>query len=382
MIKFSTFLKLDWWAIATIAFLSAISLLAIYSLSFQQNQEGFTNFHKQVIYLILGVTLFVFFSLVDYRIWKSYAGPLYLTGVILLIAVLFFGKTIRGTSGWFSLGFFNLQPVELAKLFLIISLAKYLSWAQKNLADLRHILISLTYIAIPAFLAYKQPDMGAVLVMGTIWLGMLFWSGLKKEYLLALILMASIVGILGYDLILNDIQKDRITTFLNPQKDPLGSGYNVIQSIIAVGSGGLHGQGLGHGSQSQLDFLPEHHTDFIFAAIAEESGLVGSALVLGLLLLLLWRIKKTSDKSHDNFGRLLVGGVMIMIFVQSLINIGMNLGIMPVAGLSLPLLSYGGSFLVSTMAALGLVQSVWIHQENSRRHPLGDSPEIAPLSHR
>ena len=251
----------------------------------------------------------------------------------------------------------------------------------KNLTDLRHILVSLAYIAIPAFLAYKQPDMGSVVVMGAIWLGMLFLSGVKREYLLALILIGSIVGIMGYDLILNDIQKKRITTFINPQGDPLGSGYNVIQSVIAVGSGGLHGQGLGHGSQSQLNFLPEHHTDFIFAAIAEESGLIGATLVLGLLLLLLWRLKKTSDKAPDSFGRFLVGGVMVMIFFQSLVNIGMNLGILPIAGLSLPLLSYGGSFIVSTFAALGLAQSVWIRQNNQHR-PTRDSSEITPLSHR
>jgi len=334
-------------------------LVAIYSLSLEVEREGFDNFQKQLLFLGFAIAVFLLFSWLDYRTWKSYSGILYLFGVLMLVAVLFWGVQIRGTSGWFSLGVFNLQPAELVKLFLIISLAKYFSQISASNLGPRHVLVSFIYVIIPVVLAARQPDMGSALVMIVIWFGILFLAGLKKKYLFALGALALIVLFLGWNVVLKDYQQQRIESFMNPGADPLGSGYNVIQSMVAVGSGGVSGKGLGHGSQSQLNFLPEKHTDFIFATIAEESGLVGASLVLGLLWLLLFRMKKTSDASKDSFGRLLVGGVMIMIFFQAFINVGMNLGIMPIAGLSLPFLSYGGSFLIVTLAATGLTQSVW-----------------------
>lgn len=353
------YFNFDWIAIAAVAFLLATGLLAIYSLSLETEREGFSNFQKQLVFLTFAIVLFFVFSSVDYRIWKSYSGLLYLSGVLLLLAVLFWGVRIRGTSGWFSLGVFNLQPVELVKLFLIISLAKYFSQIGASHLGLRHVLISFIYVIIPVMFTASQPDMGSALVMLAIWFGILFIAGLKKKYLFALGGIALVILMLGWNVVLKDYQQERIESFLNPGADPLGSGYNVIQSMVAVGSGGMSGKGLGHGSQSQLNFLPEKHTDFIFATIAEESGFVGVGLVLGLLWLLLYRMKKAADASKDSYGKLLVGGVMIMIFFQSFVNIGMNLGIVPIAGLSLPFLSYGGSFLIVTLAAVGLTQSVW-----------------------
>jgi rod shape determining protein RodA len=349
------FLKLDKVLLAAVFFLLAFGLMAIYSLSFAE-KGVISNFEKQAFYVLVGGGLFFAFSLIDYSLWRKYATGLYLFGIMLLILVLFLGRNIRGTLGWFSFGFFNFQPVEVMKLFLVLFLAKYFSQGQLNF---KKILTSLVFIVVPVFLAARQPDMGAAMVMMAIWLGMVWGAGIKPKQLIGIVLMIIIAGLASWSFFLKDYQKERIETFLNPQRDPLGSGYNVIQSVIAVGSGGIYGKGLGHGSQSQLNFLPEKHTDFIFAAIAEESGLVGAALVLLLFSILLYRLKKTAENAKDLFGSLLVIGVMTLIFFQVLINIGMNLGIMPVAGLSLPLVSYGGSFMLVILTALGIIQNIW-----------------------
>jgi len=350
--------EFDWTALVAIGFLLAFGLIAIYSLSLDAEKGLFSNFQKQIVFLVISIGFFLIFSIIDYRIWRSYSGLMYFGGVLLLIAVFFFGTRIRGTTGWFNFGIFNIQPAELMKLFLIISLAKYFSQI-KNGIKVKHIMVSLAYVLVPVILVILQPDMGSAVVMIVIWLGLLFFAGLKKKYLWSIIVISILASVLAWGFVLKDYQKTRIMTFMDPNGDPLGSGYNVIQSIVAIGSGGLSGKGLGHGSQSQLNFLPEKHTDFIFAAIAEESGMIGAGLILALFWLLLLRMNKTIEMSKDTFGKLIVGGVVVMIFFQTFVNIGMNLGLMPVAGLSLPLLSYGGSFLIVTMSSLGLVQSVW-----------------------
>ncbi|MDA3815162.1 MAG: rod shape-determining protein RodA [Patescibacteria group bacterium] len=354
--KYSNF---DWVSISATLFLLASGLVAIYSLSIGQEGEGLNNFEKQVIFLFIGLVLFIFFSFLDYRIWKTYAGILYLFGNILLVAVLLWGNTIRGTSGWFTFGSFNFQPVEIMKIFMIIFLAKFFAKKTSMGIGWKEFLASFVYLIIPVFFVMLQPDLGSATVMVIIWLGMLFLSGVDKKVFSTIIISGIIVSLIGWGFFLKDYQKDRIEILLNPQADPLGSGYNIIQSMVAVGSGGLMGKGLGHGSQSQLNFLPERHTDFIYAAIAEESGFIGVFLLLAILGLLFYRFKKTADQSRDDFGQLLVGGILIMFFFHTLVNIGMNLGIMPVAGLSLPFISYGGSFLIISMLAFGIIQSVW-----------------------
>ncbi len=372
IIKYRNFLHFDWLAVIPVAFLLASGLIAIYSLSLDVDKTGFSNFDKQIIFLALGIGVFIIFSFVDYRLWKSWSGALYAIGILLMLAVLVFGKDIRGTSGWFVIGPFRLQPAEIMKLFLILGLASYFSRFQTRQIGLKQIGISFVYVLIPAALAAFQPDMGSALVMLVIWFGMLFLTGVKSKYILGTIGVGVLILLVGWNMILQDYQRQRINSFFNPEGDPLGSGYNVIQSMVAIGSGGISGKGLGHGSQSQLNFLPEKHNDFIFASIAEESGLIGVALILGLFWLLLFRMKRTMDVSRDNFGRLIVGGVIVLLFFQAFINIGMNLGIVPVAGLSLPLLSYGGSFLMVTMAAVGLTQSVWRKREKSSHVQLSE----------
>lgn len=365
--KFSKFLQFDILLVFATAFLTGIGLLAVYSLSLEADLLiGFSNFQRQLVFLFLASVSFFVFSFIDYRIWRSYSGFFYLVGIGLLFFVLIIGKTAKGATGWFSLGFFNFQPAELMKFFLIIALAKYFSQINGSVIEFRHLVVSFIYTSIPAFLVILQPDMGGAVIFFIIWFGMIFLAGLRFRHFIFLIGVGFLSLAFLWIFIFQDYQKQRLAVFIDPEKDPLGSGYNVIQSMIAVGSGGVLGKGVGFGSQSQLNFLPEKHNDFIFAAIAEESGFVGSFLVILCLWVILYRMKKSMDVSRDDFGKLLVGGVMVMIFSQSFINIGMNLGVFPVAGLSLPLVSYGGSFLLITMSSIGITQSVWHHRVSRR----------------
>jgi len=361
--KYSDF---DWVFLAALFFLLLFGLLAIFSTSIEGEKGWPSNFHKQLIFILIGLMAFWWAAAVDYRSWKNYSGVLYFSGIVLLVLVLIFGKTIRGTAGWFSLGFFNIQPVELMKVFLIISLSKYFSRNYTGQVELEKFIRSFIYIAIPVFLAILQPDFGSAMVMVVIWLGLLLFSGMKLKYFAAIFLALGVTFLFSWNTFLKDYQKERVLTFINPQHDPLGSGYNVIQSLVAVGSGGIMGKGLGQGSQGQLNFLPEKHTDFIFASIAEETGLVGASIILSLFGVLFFRLHRTFHQSKDIFGKMLVGGVATMFFFHILVNIGMNLGIMPVAGLSLPFLSYGGSFVITCLFLAGLIQSIWRRRKKMR----------------
>jgi len=350
---------LDWYLNFIVIFLLTFSLITIYSLSLNDHASGLNNFHKQAIFLGISLVFYLFFAFYDYRLWKKYGGFLYFSGTILLLGVLWFGKNIRGTSGWFDLGFFNLQPAEIFKIFIILALAKYFSKSSSEKITLKSVAISFIYIIIPFFFILKQPDLGSAAVILVIWVGMLFVSNLDKKFFIAILSILLVFSFAGWKFALKDYQKTRIENFLNPQNDPLGAGYNVIQSTVAVGSGGFKGKGMGQGSQSQLNFLPEKHNDFIFAAIAEENGFIGASMIIMAFIFLFFRLYVIALNSKDLFGQLIISGLMIMFFFHILINIGMNLGMMPVAGLSLPFLSYGGSFLVVSMSGLGLAQSVW-----------------------
>lgn len=352
--------KLDWKSIGAVLFLLTSSLITIYSFSIGSDQAEANIFQKQLIFLGIGLALFFLFSLIDYRTWIKYSNFLYLTTLALLVLVLIFGENIRGTSGWFSFGFFNFQPVELIKLFTIIFLAGYLVKLGNKKIGLKAFLKSFLIMLIPIFLILKQPDFGSASVLIVIWLGMLFLAGLNKKYFIFLFLIGAVIFSLGWGTFLKDYQKERVLTFINPERDPLGSGYNVIQSIVAIGSGGLTGKGIGKGSQSQLNFLPEKHTDFVFASISEEFGLMSAFLIVGFFWFIFYRLYNIANQSRDRFGQLVVSGVLIMFFYQVTVNIGMNIGIVPVTGISLPFVSYGGSFLVISLMSFGVCQSVWI----------------------
>lgn len=335
--------------------LLGVSLLTLSSLSAADNVDYFL---KQLIFSILGLGIMLFTAFLDYRHIAKYSTALYLATIIILLSVLLFGTTVRGTTGWLSFGVFQVQPVEIAKVVLIIFLASFISKKKSELGEWTRVIASLILSAVLIFLVLRQPDLGSSLVLAAIWGGMMLASGLRAKHLIILFLLGTVL-VAGSWFALADYQKERINTFIHPESDPRGSGYNVLQAIVAVGSGGISGKGIGHGSQSQLNFLPERHTDFIFAVIAEELGLTGAFFVISLYLVLLYRIKRIGDTAGDNFGYLVAVGVLVMFFSHIAINIGMNIGLLPVTGLPAPLLSYGGSSLFSMLFSLGLLLSVY-----------------------
>ena len=358
--KFYFFKKLDVTLFIAIVVLISLGLITIFSTSYSSVGTDFLNFRKQFIFSIIGVVLMTGISFFDYRALKNYTGLLYIVACLILAAVLFFGTSIRGTTGWFDFGLFNFQPSEFVKIIAIIIIAKYLSKTADYLNDLKRVVASGIYLSLPIILVLFQPDFGNALVLSFIWFSLLFVSGINKKYMALILLFGLMLFAGSWNYALEDYQKDRIITFVNPQSDPLGSGYNVIQSTIAVGSGNIWGKGLGHGSQSQLNFLPEKHTDFIFAVIAEEMGFIGVVFMLGLFGIVFYRILKIVSETQDNFGKLIVLGASFMIMFHVIINVGMNMGVMPVTGIPLPFISYGGSSLISFLIMIGIIQSVYM----------------------
>jgi rod shape determining protein RodA len=353
------FLKIDWVLLLATFLLIGVGLVVLYSISLAMPDDGGLNvFWKQVIFVIIGIAAMIFFAFNNYQNLKSKSTPIYFITLFGLIVVLIFGLTIRGTSGWLGLGLFHLQLVEIAKLSLIILLAGFISQKKMELEETGRLIASLVLCGIMVLLVMKQPDFGSAMVLMGIWLGMTIVSGISLKKIAIITVIGILIAFFGW-FQLASYQKDRIANFIGSgTTDPRGSGYNVIQSVIAVGSGGLIGKGIGHGSQSQLNFLPEKHTDFIFASIAEELGLLGSLFVIGVYGIIFYRMRTIAMNSPDNFGYLLASGIMIMFFVQVLENIGMNIGIMPVAGIPLPLLSYGGSSLIVVMASIGILSNI------------------------
>ncbi|OGE88034.1 MAG: rod shape-determining protein RodA [Candidatus Doudnabacteria bacterium RIFCSPLOWO2_02_FULL_49_13] len=359
----SGFKYFDLYIFSSSSLLLVLGLLMIYSttLNSPTNLLG-----RQSVYAVLGFVALFAVAFFDYRKLKKTTGVLYIITVLLLIAVWLFGRNIQGSTRWIDLWIFRLQPAEFAKLFMVIIMAKFLDQSGEKIKSLWYVLLSAVYVAVPAGLILIEPDLGTSLVLFLTWLCMLLFSRMNKKHLAILALIAVVLGVFGWFFVLHDYQKNRIYTFLDPQADPRGRGYNVIQSIIAVGSGSMTGRGVGRGLQSQLKFLPERQTDFIFASTAEELGLVGSLFILTMFGVMFARIIKACKLARDNFGMYLTLGIFFMLLIQFLINIGMNVGLMPVTGIPLPLLSYGGSSLITTMLALGLVQSVIARQRAVR----------------
>lgn len=344
--------------------LMALGLLTLFSLS---SVSIFPFFERQIIWAGIGILGLISVSLIDFRVFRTQSAVvllIYFAAIFLLIAVLLGNFAIRGVEAWVRIGAFSLQPVELAKLALIILLAKFFSKRHIEIYRLRHLIVSGAYFAIPALLVLLQPDLGSAVVLGAIWASIIIFSGIKLRHFLTLIVFTAVLSLLAWAMVLAPYQKDRVTTFFNPYAVPQSAGYQMIQSMIAVGSGQVWGKGLGYGSQSHLNFLPEAETDFIFAAYAEEWGFVGVAILLSLIFIVLWRIVLISMRSSDNFSRLYALGFAALIFVQSFIHIGMNMGVLPVTGLTLPFVSYGGSSLITLLLGVGILQNIKI---NSRR---------------
>ncbi len=354
------FKNFDWLLCVNALLLLSISIVIIYSATWGEEQASLEKVKIQLIAAGIGLVLMFGLGYYDYRSLKSYYLLLYVFALILLVAVLIWGPTIRGTHAWFNLGPVRFQPSELCKIILIIVLAHFFAHYQEKINRVKSLLLAVLIVAPPVVLIILEHDLGAALVIILVWFGMLVLAGLKWRYILIGLALLLIVALLAWFFLLAPYQKSRILAFVNPERDPLGQSYNVIQSMIAVGSGGIWGKGLGHGSQSQLNFLPEQHTDFIFAVIAEEFGFLGGAIVLFLFALLILRIFKIARLAQDKFGSFLGIGMGILFLTQVLVNIGMNLGIVPVAGISLPLISYGGSVLVTFSLGLGILQSVFV----------------------
>lgn len=347
----------DWGLTGAVFFLILIGLAATYSVDLSRGQE-LVYFRKQSIALIIGIILMFWAASRQSGFFRSYAKWFFLACLILLLSVLFFGSTIRGTRGWFVVSGFSFQPVELAKCGLILVLAYVVSRFgrrfERPLFFFGTGVIALAAIVLVMF----QPDLGSAVILGLIWLGLMCLVGARRLYLIGLMVVVVAVAVLGWFFLLQNYQKDRILTFVNPESDPLGAGYNTNQAAIAVGSGKFFGRGLGFGSQSQLRFLPEAQTDFIFSVIGEELGFAGAAAVLGLFGFVFWRMIRIIRHSDNDFAAVVVSGVVIVFFSQLVINVGANVGLLPVTGVTLPFVSYGGSSLIVNLLMIGMVQSV------------------------
>jgi rod shape determining protein RodA len=348
----------DWLLLISVILLICFGLAVIYSITISFEKPDFLNFRKQIFFAIIGIVFLFIFNFLDYRFWKDISVFFYIFAVILLVAVLFLGQTVRGTRGWFSIMGFNFQPVEFAKIALIIFLADFLTKKNIDPKSFKTFFLSGFFTAVMFGLVILQPDFGSGLILFLIWFLMLMMAGGRKKYLLSVVLLMVVIFVFSWFYLFADYQKARIVTFINPQSDPYGRGYHVRQAMIAVGAGGWMGRGLGFGSQSQLKFIPDSQTDFIFAVTAEELGFVGVALVIFFWAVVLYRLVKAAMRTKDDFAAMVIVGISIVFFCHLVINIGMNIGLLPVTGISLPFLSYGGSFLFISLIAIGIVQSI------------------------
>lgn len=343
----------DWWLLTPLVLLMLFGLVVLRSVDpGQVIQQG--------IIMALGLGLFLLLTFVDYRIFASLPWAIYALVLILLTATVIIGQTTRGTVSWIPIGPLQLQTSEIAKPLLAIFFA-HIAYL-KTPDTLKNIFLSFLLFLLPTFLVFRQPDFGSATVIGAMWLGIIFAAGLSPKHLLIGILSLVILVPFGWRE-LEEYQRVRLLTFVNPLSDPLENGYNLLQSIITVGSGQFFGRGLGQGTQSQLRFLPERHTDFVFASLSEELGFIGSFLLLGLFTLLLGRLLKIAREAPDGFGSLICFGVFSQVAFQIFINIGMNIGLVPITGITLPLISFGGSSLLATCMSLGLVSSVALRRK-------------------
>jgi rod shape determining protein RodA len=341
-----------------------IGLMTIYSVT-RATPIGFSPmplYLRQFIWIILGLLVFLVFSAIDYHTLARFAYPLYGVTILLLVIVMLIGRTVAGGQRWISLGFISFQPSELAKFSLLLVLAKqFSSQTLESGLNLRRLLFPAGLFLIPMLLVMKQPDLGTALTLSSIFFSMIFVMGLRSRFLIYFSLISLMLAPMAWQIFWNNLkqyQRLRIATFLNPSADPTGSGWQLTQSKIAIGSGGFLGKGFGGGTQSQLKFLPESPTDFIFAVFSEERGLVGIIILFALFAALFWWCIDVAYKSKDLLGILVaVGGVGLIAF-HFLVNVGMAMGMLPVAGVPLPLVSYGGSAMITNMGLLGLILSV------------------------
>jgi rod shape determining protein RodA len=354
--------NLDFTLIITVSLLLITSLLIISSATHvtTATEDPYWYLQRQAIFTIINIFVVIFLLLFDYNSLAKYAGVLYWISVGSLLAVRFLGQTALGAQRWIQIGPINLQPSEFAKIIIIITLAKMLE--NRKLENLKDLIPVAIHVGVPFSLILIQPDLGTSLVFIAITIGMLFMAGIRTKLLLEIFGAGlAVLPILWQ--FLHDYQKKRLLVFIDPNIDPLGSGYHIIQSKIAIGSGMLLGKGLFSGTQSQLNFLPENHTDFIFAVIGEELGFIGALLILLVYFIIIYRGIKIAGESRDSYGMLLAAGVTSMLLFHILINVGMTAGIMPVTGIPLPFMSYGVSALTSNMVSVSILLNIYMRRQ-------------------
>ncbi|KFX06687.1 cell wall shape-determining protein [Pectobacterium betavasculorum] len=317
---------------------------------------------RKVVQIVLGFTVMIVMAQIPPRVYEGWAPYLYIVCVILLLIVDIFGQISKGAQRWLDLGFIRFQPSEIAKIAVPLMVARFIN-RDMCPPSLKNTAIALILIFVPTLLVAAQPDLGTSILIALSGLFVLFLAGMSWRLIgIAVLLLAAFIPILWFFL-MHDYQRARVMMLLDPESDPLGAGYHIIQSKIAIGSGGLSGKGWLHGTQSQLEFLPERHTDFIFAVLAEELGLIGVLILLAMYLFMIMRGLVIAANAQTSFGRVMVGGLMLILFFYVFVNIGMVSGILPVVGVPLPLISYGGSALVVLMAGFGIVMSIHTHRK-------------------
>jgi len=365
---------IDWVLLIPVLLLVGAGLVTMSS--FVRGGDYF--FDNQLVWAVLGVSIFFILSFIDFRFLRrtSIVVIFYFMTILLLLLLFIFGEIVLGAQSRFNLGIFAVQPADPAKLVLILVLAKYFSRRHIEIAHIRHILVSGGYAFLLFTLVLVQPDFGSAIILAAIWFGMVLVSGISKKHLIAVILIATIVFAGLWTFVFEDYQKDRIRTFINPLTDLQGTGYNAYQSTIAVGSGEIIGKGVGYGTQSKLQFLPEYETDFIFAAFAEEWGFLGVLILFILFVIVWWRILSYAFYGASNFETLFAVGVALMFLAHFVVHVGMNIGLLPVTGTTVPFLSYGGSHLITEFVALGILMGMRrysraIHREDINKEFLG-----------
>lgn len=351
--------NIDWMLVGFVLAVSLLGILNIYSATSSYKVVGAPYYIKQLNWLFLGMCIALVISSIDYHLFEDFSYWMYGFLVVLLLAVLILGRRSMGATRWLNLGLFNVQPSELMKIVIIITFARYFNrFHSVGGLTVRNLLLPLVILALPTALIMKQPDLGTSILVILIVLSMTFYIGVHWTAVVTFALVTIPVAWLGWAKLLRPYQKNRILDFLDPERSRLGSGYHIIQSKIAVGSGGLTGRGFVQGTQSQLRFLPEQHTDFAFSVFAEEWGFIGCLVLIVLYMsLVLWGLT-IARGCNDRFGGLLAIGVTAMLFWHIVINMGMVIGMFPVVGVPLPFFSYGGTSMITSMVGIGILQSI------------------------
>ena len=365
------FYHFDWILLLLLLAVGTMALMNLYSASYPPSPWGIPPFIKQCYLFLFGMMGILFILCFDYKELHFWNYPFYIFIIILLLLVLFAGNSAGGAQRWINLGFFKLQPSELAKLMLVVTLASYYSRQEEDEGyGVRAMVTPVLLTGLPFLLILKQPDLGTALMLGIIFVSMTVFAKVRwQTYLLGIVLGCG-GGVFAWFYLLRPYQKRRIETLLDPAKDPMGQGYQILQSKIAVGSGGISGKGYLEGTQGHLHFLPERHTDFAFSVWGEEWGFAGSLFFLGVYFSMLFCGLYAAMTARDRFGVFLAFGVVMLIFWQAVINLLMILGFLPVVGIPLPLVSYGGSSLLTTLLALGILMNV-----RMRRFQVGQNLE-------